>query len=188
VFGRRVGPESESNEGLSFRRSLACPSRSSGPPRVTMSRFFPTQADRSVDREAEPSVLYVDDEQTDRILSVLGADTALRIFRLLADRPLPASEIAEELELSIQNASYHLRKLQDAGLIEVVDTCYSEKGREMDIYAASSDPKVLILGTEADDRGLRKAFEQLSAAVGVPALVLAAWRSVADATGRLLDA
>jgi DNA-binding transcriptional ArsR family regulator len=152
-----------------------------------MARLFRSEEEASVDRDGEPSVLYADDEAVGRICAALSADSALAIFRLLTDRPLAASEVAGELDLSVQNACYHLQKLRDAGLIEVVDTCYSEKGSEMKIYAVTSDPKVLVLGSEEDGRSLRRAVGQLSAAVGVPAVLVAAWRSLADLTRGLTD-
>ncbi len=148
-----------------------------------MARLFPSRSDASVERDRDPSVLYVDSEQTEEMLSTLSGDTALRIFRILNDEALTASEIADRLELSVQNASYHLENLQEADLVEVIDTCYSEKGREMEIYAVTSDPKILVLGTEEDRGTVRRAFASLAGVVGVPAVLIAAWGSLS----RLLE-
>jgi len=145
-----------------------------------MARLLPTGTDSSADRSGDPSVLYVDSEQTRDVISTLSSETAYEIFSRLNEQPLTPSELADQLDLSVQNASYHLENLKEANLVEVIDTCYSEKGREMDIYAVTSEPKVLILGSESDRAGLQRAFGQLAGVVGVSAVLIAAWRSIAD--------
>lgn len=142
-----------------------------------MARLFPSRTEGSVEQDRDPSVLYVDSDKAEQMLSTLSGETSLSIFRMLNDEALTASEIADRLELSVQNASYHLENLQEADLVEVIDTCYSEKGREMEIYAVTSDPKILVLGTD-DDGTFRRAFASLAGSVGVPAVLLAAWGSL----------
>ena len=115
-----------------------------------MARLLPSRTDQPIERDRDPSVLYVDSDRAENVISTLSGDTAMKTFRMLNDEALTASEVADGLDLSVQNASYHLENLQDADLVEVVDTCYSEKGREMAIYAVTSEPKVLVLGTEQD--------------------------------------
>ncbi len=145
-----------------------------------MPKLLPSRTDPEIDRSGDPSVLYVDNDQTKELLSTLSAETTMDTFRRLHEEPLTASELADDLDLSIQNASYHLDKLQDADLIEVVDTCYSEKGREMNVYAVTNEPLVLVLGTETDGPRIRQAFASIAGAVGAPAVAIAAWESVAD--------
>jgi len=143
-----------------------------------MARLLPSRTETTVERGREPSVLYVDSERAAEMISTLSGETAMEIFRCLNDDALTASELAERLDVSVQNASYHLENLQQAELIEVVDICYSEKGREMSIYAVTSDPKVLVLGTERDSGTLRRAFATLAGTIGVPAIAIAAWGSL----------
>lgn len=152
-----------------------------------MSRLLSSREDSSVTRQDDPSVLYVDSEQTKDLISTLAGDTAMSVFRLLTDQALTASELADRLETSVQSVSYHLENLEDADLVEVIDTCYSEKGREMDIYAATSEPKVVVLGTRDDETCLRRAFGQMAGAVGLSAFALAAWQSVSDLFEAVLD-
>lgn len=153
-----------------------------------MSRLFPARSEATIERDDDPSVLYVDQEETDQVISVLSSDTARRIFRTLNQRALSASEIADEMDISVQNATYHLGNLEDADLVEVIDTCYSEKGREMEIYAVTRDPKLLVLGLREDRATLRQAFRQLAESVGLPALGIAAVGSVSRMAERVLEA
>ncbi len=148
-----------------------------------MARLFPSRTEHSVERERDPSVLYVDSERAEQMISTLSGETAMAVFRMLNEEALTASEVAARLDLSVQNVSYHIENLKAADLIEVIDVCYSEKGREMEILAATSDPKVLVLGTERDQGTLRRAFGSLAGAVGAPAVLIAAWGSLS----RLLE-
>jgi len=153
-----------------------------------MAKLFPSRSEPSVDRDGEPSVLYVDSDEAAEVISTLSGETAMAVFRALTDRALTASELADELDASVQSVSYHLGNLEDAGLVQVVDTCYSEKGREMDIYAATNRPTVLVLGSREDRVGLRRAFGQLAGAVGVSAIGVAAWQSISGALEGILGA
>ena len=145
-----------------------------------MPKLLPSRSDPEIDRSGDPSVLYVDNDQTQELVSTLSSDTTMAVFRRLNEDPLTASEVAAELDLSIQNASYHLDKLQQADLIEVVDTCYSETGREMNVYAVASEPLVLVLGTRNDGPRVRQAFAGMAGVVGAPAVAIAAWQSATD--------
>ncbi len=152
-----------------------------------MAKLFPSRGTSSVDRDGEPSVLYVDSDEAAEVISTLSGETAMAVFRALTDQALTASELAEELDASVQKVSYHLENLEAAGLVEVVDTCYSEKGREMDIYAVASRPTVLVLGSREDRGTLRQAFGQLAGAVGITAVGIAAWQSLSGALDALLE-
>lgn len=153
-----------------------------------MSRLFPARHETSIERDDDPSVLYVDQEETDEVISVLSSETARTIFKMLNERALSASEIADEIDISVQNAAYHLGNLKEADLVQVIDTCYSEKGREMEIYAVTRDPKLLVLGIHDDRANLRQAFRQLAESVGVPALGIAVLGSVSGLADRVLNA
>jgi DNA-binding transcriptional ArsR family regulator len=85
---------------------------------------------------------FADDSLEER-WDALGSTKARRIFNLLQSETLPPPDIANELDLSSQTVHYHLGRLVDADLVSVVGHGYSEKGKEMDIYAADHDPLVV---------------------------------------------
>lgn len=149
-----------------------------------MTRLLPTRTDATVERSSDSSVLSLDDDRTRTAIEALSSETAYRIFRLLNETPATPSRIADELDQSVQNVHYHLQKLESASLIEVTDTCYSEKGREMDVYVVAEDPTLLFLGTEGDRPGLKRAFKSFVSLLGPPAILLAA----AETVSRLVPA
>jgi len=56
------------------------------------------------------------------------------------------------VDSSLQNVGYHLSRLEDAGLVTVVGTRYSEKGVEMDGYAPTVGAIVIGEPSPSDGR------------------------------------
>jgi DNA-binding transcriptional ArsR family regulator len=152
-----------------------------------MSRLLPTSSDASTERSGPPSLLSIDDAQATDVLDALSSETAREIFRELNARPLTAARLADRFDMSIQSITYHLENLSAAGLIEVADTCYSEKGREMDVYTVSEERLLIYLGTDEDRTGLRAAFRRLSVRIGPSALLLVIWERITRLVGWGMD-
>jgi len=134
-----------------------------------MGRLLPSSLDSRTDaaeRDAEPRVVGLDDDETGAVLSALSSDTARDLLAAPHDEPVTASAVADGVDTSLQNAQYHLDRMRDAGLVEVVDTVYSEKGREMKVYAPADEPLVVFAGTDSDERSLRERLRGIVAAVG----------------------
>jgi DNA-binding transcriptional ArsR family regulator len=152
-----------------------------------MSRLFPSLPDATPD-DREPRVVGVDDEDADDLIAALSSETARRILTCLHDEPATKSEIAAEVDTSLQNVQYHLAKLDGADLVDVVDTTYSEKGREMDVYAAADEPLVLFAGGSEESAGIKSALTRLLggyALIGLAAVVAQRVLAVAGATAQV---
>lgn len=112
----------------------------------------------------QPAVEHTPRKQTDvvvnadgktGILQSLSSETAQAILGILHDEPGTASDIADAVDTSLQNAHYHLDKLSESGLVEPVDTWYSEKGKEMTVYALSTEELVIQFGIDHEERAGR---------------------------------
>lgn len=100
----------------------------------------------TVDRaETEPEVVGLDQATTD-VFSVLKSETARALLLELYEEPTVASDLADRVGTSLQNTQYHLKNLRSAGLVEVVETWYSSKGKEMNVYAPANGPLTLVIG------------------------------------------
>jgi DNA-binding transcriptional ArsR family regulator len=119
------------------------------------------------ERDVDPRLVAFDDAEAEDILSAVSSTTARRILELVYDEPRPASELADELDTSVQNVSYHLERLENAGLLEVAEVWYSEQGREMDVYAPDNSALVLYAGAEEQRTSLSDALHRVLGAVGV---------------------
>lgn len=127
----------------------------------------------TIDRDEDPRLLCLDDEYTEEVLKQLSSETSQAVFRAVNQEPLSAQDVARELDMSIQNAMYHLENLEETGLITVLDTHYSERGREIEIYGPTDQPLLLFLGPSQDWSGLTAAFKEFAGAVGPVAIPLA---------------
>ena len=104
-----------------------------------------------VERSGSDShVVSLGDDGSDAVFSVLSSTLARRVLAELYRSPATQSELADRVDTSIQNVSYHLDNLVDAGLVDIVDEWYSEKGRRMDVYAPEGSPLVLVVGDDAE--------------------------------------
>jgi len=137
-----------------------------------MARLLPSQSDPEVD--ASPRVVGLDDDDADDLLSALSSTTARNILGELHDEPTNPAELATSIDSSLQNVQYHLGRLESAGAIEVIDTVYSEKGREMDVYAPADRPLVVVAADEEETSELSDVLTRLLggvAVVGVASLI-----------------
>jgi DNA-binding transcriptional ArsR family regulator len=135
-----------------------------------MADILPSRPDPPDDGDKDPRVVGIDSDEVDDLLSAISSGTARSILATLHDEPGTPSEVANAADTSIQNAQYHLGNLEDAGLIEPAGTAYSEKGREMTVYAPADRALVVVAGQEEETTGLQTALTQLLGGLGVVGL------------------
>jgi DNA-binding transcriptional ArsR family regulator len=128
-------------------------------------RLLPLQS--SVDRGDGSRVLGIREEAADEVFEALSSRTAREILDALYEDPDTASSLADRVETSLQNATYHLENLADADLVEVADTWYSEQGREMKVYAPASESLVVFAADESSEPSLKERLLRILGAVGV---------------------
>lgn len=144
--------------------------------------LLPSTDDVDTEQHGDPRVVGVDDEQIDDVLDAISSDTARTLLsEIYSDAGTP-SELSERTDLSIQNISYHLDNLEDSGLIRIAGTRYSEKGREMNVYAPGEEPVVVFVGTQERKSGfldlLKRVFGAVVALVAATAYVFVEMFSV----------
>lgn len=131
-----------------------------------MSRLLPTHADVSQAEESDPRVVGLDSDAADDLIAALSSDTARDLLNSLHAEPATPSELADRIDTSLQNVQYHLENLAECGTIEAIDTVYSEKGREMTVYAPADRPLVVVAGGQDETTGLRTALTGLIGGIG----------------------
>lgn len=116
-----------------------------------MASVFPHQPHVDHAPSERTRVVVAREEQTDT-LQALSSETAREILASLGE-PGTASDVADAVDRSVQNVSYHLDRLCEAGLVTPTGTWYSEKGREMTVYALATERLVVQLREPADRVG-----------------------------------
>ncbi|MFC4543020.1 helix-turn-helix domain-containing protein [Halosolutus amylolyticus] len=129
-----------------------------------MARLFPFRSEPST-RDGQPRVVDLEGEDADAVFGALSSTTAREIYARLDDEPGTPSDVADAIDSSIQNVRYHLEKLEDAGLVEVVDTWYSSRGNEMSVYATTDGP-LIVTSDESTASQLKTAISRLIGGIG----------------------
>lgn len=129
-----------------------------------MARLFPFRSDTAAE-EGQPRVVDLEGEDGDAVFGALSSTTARKIYSQLDDEPGTPSDIADAVDSSIQNVRYHLENLEDAGLVEVVDTWYSSRGNEMSVYATTDGP-LIVTSDESRATQLKEALSRFIGGVG----------------------
>ena len=111
-------------------------------------------------------VIDVEDEATDEVLDALSSETSRAMYRTLFESPATPSEIATRVDTSVQNVNYPVTNLEAAGLVEPIDTRYSEKGNEMTVYGPATDPLVFVGNRDVRSR-IEGSLSDVVAGLGV---------------------
>ena len=150
-----------------------------------MADLLPSTPDTSAVEDAEPRVIGLDSEDADDLIGALSSGTARELLTALHEDPATPSKLADRVDTSLQNAQYHLEKLEDADVIEVIDTAYSANGREMKVYAPANQPLVVFAGGEEKSTGLKAALTRLLGAFALLAGLSVLVQAVAGDLGAL---
>ena len=135
-----------------------------------MSELLPSDAEVTAEQDGELQTLWLDSDEAGDLLSSLASDTARSVLTALHEEPATASEVADRVDTSLQNARHHLTNLQESGLVRGADTRYSSKGREMNVYAPARDPMIVFVGNEQSESGLLDSLKRLLPVAAVLAL------------------
>ncbi|GGJ09020.1 hypothetical protein GCM10008995_18630 [Halobellus salinus] len=116
-----------------------------------MSSLQPSDTDHSaVEEDGSLRVLPLDDDEAGRLINCLTSDIARSTLAALQRESATASELADAAGTSLQNVRHHLDSLRDAGLVRVVGTKYSVKGREMTVYGTTEGSLVVCVGEDSE--------------------------------------
>lgn len=108
-------------------------------------------------------VLGIDKEEADLVLAALSSESARQVLTALNNSPATVAELADMTDLTPQNVSYHLGKLDEADLIRT-DGTHGAGGNEATIYAPA---RSVIVSTETDAEHWRPRMSVLGIAIGV---------------------
>lgn len=119
----------------------------------------------------DPTVVGLEDEDADQVFDALGSETSRAVLQACYEEGHTRSELAAKLETSVQNAGYHVDKLEAADLLEPVETRYGENGREVTVYEPSKRAVVVAAGEPGLVDRLAEAVDRLFAPIALAALV-----------------
>ncbi|WP_226928625.1 helix-turn-helix domain-containing protein [Halomicrobium sp. ZPS1] len=119
----------------------------------------------------EPVIAGIEDEDADQLFDALSSEMSRAVLAACYDDGRTRSELADDLETSIQNISYHVDKLESAGLLEPVETRYGANGSEVLVYEPSKQAVVIAAGETTFVDRLSEAIDTLFAPVALAGLL-----------------
>lgn len=128
---------------------------------------FPLRWPITVRTDRDSRLIEISDDGATPVFDTLTSETARELLSRLHNEPQTASDLAESVDTSVQNVKYHLKKFEDAGLVEVVDHWYSSRGTEMKVYGPSDTALVLYTGKNLDKTSVRDGLSRILGAVAV---------------------
>src|SRR3989441_8986296 len=117
-----------------------------------------------------------DDERLQTLGEVLITDASRTILKLLLDQTLTANEIAIKTGHSLQLVRYHLKKMQDARLVEISKIGKNTKAHDMKYYSATKFAIVIVPSKFSEkaksSKSLFKSFRSIYrfGAIGIAAI------------------
>jgi len=81
--------------------------------------------------------------------NVLSSDLAIKIIKLLVERPMYPKEIARELKLNEQKVYYHIRNFEKAGIVSIAS--HETKQGAMAKYYQLASPAFVVLFKELEE-------------------------------------
>jgi len=111
-------------------------------------------------------VIQPGDERAQKIARAMASQTANAVIQAFGGGPLTSSEVSRQMAIPITTASYHIENLLDAGLLEVMETRWSEKGREVKVYGLTN--QVFIIAPPISD--LRSVLQKYATLFGIVVL------------------
>ncbi len=124
-------------------------------------------------------ILEPGDERAQKIGKAIASPTAGDILQLLAKGPLSSAEITTSLDIPMSTAKYHIENLLTAGLLEVSETRYSVKGREVKVYHLK-DQLLIVAPKLADIRSLILKYASLFGITIFGTFIIAALTSLSS--------
>ncbi|MBA1340679.1 MAG: hypothetical protein C5S40_00915 [ANME-2 cluster archaeon] len=117
------------------------------------------KADNEINDDSEKLLVLPLGDESKKITQVISNDTARKIMELLAGQSMSASDIAKQLDVPLTTIKYNLENLVDVGLVKIERIKYSEKGRQVKVYAPVRKLIVLVpekLGSTSITKVLKK--------------------------------
>jgi DNA-binding transcriptional ArsR family regulator len=130
----------------------------------------------------EVIVLQPGDERAQKIGKAIASQTANDILHILQDGPKTASDLCGVMNIPMGTVKYHIENLLDAGLLEVAETRYSVKGREIKVYALK-DQLLIVTPAVKNIRSILLRYASLFAVVVFASLGLYILQPLLTGTG-----
>lgn len=126
-------------------------------------------------------ILSTEDERIKTVGELLSSDSSRAILKLLFNDQMTANQIAQKTEISLPLVIYHLKKMQDAGIVKIAQTGKNTKSHDMKYYTVDKFA-IVILPSGATEKAkssksLFNSFNRIYRFATIGGAAIAAWFS-----------
>jgi DNA-binding transcriptional ArsR family regulator len=126
-------------------------------------------------------ILSTDDQRIKTVGELLSSDSSRTILKLLFNDQMTANQIAQKTEISLPLVIYHLKKMQEAGIVKVAQTAKNTKSHDMKYYTVDKFAIVILpsgLTEKAkSSKSLLNSFNRIYRFATIGGAAIAAWFS-----------
>ena len=140
------------------------------------------------DEEDEPisisdrvEILSTEDQKIKAVGEILSSDSSREILKILFNDAMSANQIAQKTKISLPLVIYHLKKMQDSGVVKIANVEKNTKSRDMKFYTVDK-LAIIILPSKMSEpaknsKSLFNSFTRIHRLATLGGLSLAAWFS-----------
>jgi DNA-binding transcriptional ArsR family regulator len=126
-------------------------------------------------------ILSTDDQRIKTVGELLSSDSSRAILKLLFNDQMTANQIAQKTENSLPLVIYHLKKMQEAGIVKIAQTGKNTKSHDMKYYTVDKFA-IVILPSGATEKAkssksLFNSFNRIYRFATIGGAAIAAWFS-----------
>jgi DNA-binding transcriptional ArsR family regulator len=138
-------------------------------------------SEESMEINDKVEILSTDDDKIKSVGELLSSDSSRTILKLLFNDQLTANQIAQKTEISLPLVIYHLKKMQEAGMVKISQTGKNTKSHDMKYYTVDKFA-IVILPSGATEKAkssksLFNSFNRIYKFSMIGGAAIAAWFS-----------
>ncbi len=137
--------------------------------------------DDSVGISDRVEILSTEDQKIKAIGEILSSDSSRAILKILFDDSLTANQISQKTEISLPLVIYHLKKMQESGVIKITSVGKNTKSHDMKFYTIDK-LAIIILPSKMSEpakksKSLFNSFTRIHRLATLGGVSIAAWFS-----------
>ncbi|MFB5628361.1 MAG: ArsR family transcriptional regulator [Nitrosarchaeum sp.] len=139
------------------------------------------EKDESVGIADRVEILSTDDQKIKAIGEILSSDSSRAILKLLFNDSLTANQIAQKTEISLPLVIYHLKKMQESGVVKITSVGKNTKSHDMKFYTIDKLAIVILPSVMSEpakkSKSLFNSFTRIHRIATLGSVSIAAWFS-----------
>lgn len=124
-------------------------------------------------------IISTDDIKIKSVGELLSSDSSRNILKLLFSQVLTANQIAQKTDISLPLVIYHLKKMQDMGIVKITNVGKNVKTQDMKYYTSSKFAIVILPSNLTEkakaSKSLANSFKTIYKFASIALAAVATW-------------